>query len=376
MKTILTPQGMVPLTISQKYRVEDILDLDDATAKTFASILRLGETSSRYQILYSLALNDLLIVSSGDLNEAFRNLSLGSNSLEWVQKNRQTLMTMEQIVSEGANFKIPLYGLTFAGKRSGLFHLISSMSAEHKISDSFERSFHVSPNKFTSERINDHESVRSKIRSAIESNFTLNDAMIERTFNLIDQTYFSGILKYRLQAAGKRISFRVSHQMIKTAGSMTSKHTEKEYVIAIAAKLNEVLGNRLSSGISVNGPVDAFIVTLQHEITHLIVHLEMDRLGIDPNDKSDQFKSHGTLFKDIGERFFGLTERTHRLFEAESDEEATVDKSQLAVGMRVYFNHKDTRMYGTITKLNPKRAKVDTGGGNGYSVPYQSLHTA
>lgn len=52
--------------------------------------------------------------------------------------------------------------------------------------------------------------------------------------------------------------------MTRTAGSMTDKSREKEYVITISGRLAEVLGDRLNSGIRINGPIDAFIVTLQH----------------------------------------------------------------------------------------------------------------
>lgn len=383
---LLTPQGLLSVSISQKYQVDNILNLDDTTIKTFGGILQL-DNQSRYQILYALALNNLLTVPSDDLTRAFQNLNLvGPNSLQWIQKNRSILMAMDElIVSEGSNFKVPLYGLTFTGKRSGLFYFLSNaVNRENVVSnDSFERSFHVFPDKFIggSDKISDHEGFREKVRSAIEANFILNDTTIEKTFNLIDQVYFSGLLKYRLQAAGKRISFRVSNQMTRTAGSMTHKPREKEYVIAISGRLTEVLGNKLSSGIRINGPVDAFIVTLQHEIVHLIVYLEMDRLGISSNTNNKYFRSHGLHFQNIGERFFGLTERTHRLFEGESESEGepatpTTNKSQLTVGSRIYFDYKNARMYGTITKLNPKRAKIETNNGSGFSVPYEVLHLA
>lgn len=393
---LLTPRGLTSLTIPQKYRVDDILDLDQDTIKSFASILHTPE-SKYYQVLYTLAINNLLITPSSDnLVNAFENINLDNNpsSLRWIQKNRNVLTAMDElIVSEGSSFKIPIYGLSFTGKRSGIFHLFSNILGrvtEPPSISSFERSFYILPDKFIggTERIDDQNKFRATIRSAIEANFILNDTIVEQTFNLIDQTYFSGLLKYRLQAAGKKISFRISNQMTRTAGSMTDKSSEKEYVITISARLNEVLGNKLSSGISVNGPIDAFIVTLQHEIIHLIVHLEMDRLGITSTDltdknkilpiSADSFKSHGAIFQNIGERFFGLTERTHSLFETESEDNDTpkLTPNQLKIGTRVYFDSRTTRMYGHINKLNPKRCKVRTDNGEIYNVHYQILHLA
>ena len=74
---ILTPQGLLSFSISQKYRFDDILDLNDMTIKEFVNVLQLSDThqSIRYKVLYSLALNNLLIVPS-------------PSPLEWVQKSR------------------------------------------------------------------------------------------------------------------------------------------------------------------------------------------------------------------------------------------------------------------------------------------------
>jgi hypothetical protein len=47
-------------------------------------------------------------------------------------------------------------------------------------------------------------------------------------------------------------------------------------------------------------------------------------------------------------------------------------KHQLATGQTVSFTHKDRRIVGTIQKMNPTRAKVDTAIGT-YNVPYRML---
>lgn len=164
--------------------------------------------------------------------------------------------------------------------------------------------------------------------------------------------------------------------MIKTAGSMTTKSTS--YEITISNRLNEVIGNKLNSGINCNGPVDAFIVTVQHEITHLIVHLEMDRLGIPHRDVPDLYKSHGSLFKHIGEQFFGLTESTHHFFDHNDIEIDTtltkVNRATISVGDQVQFKGKDGFISGKIAKLNPKRARVMITDTTGYDVLYEGLY--
>ena len=369
--TLLSPNGILSLQISQSYRPDDILNLDDNTVKMFSDILKLPEVK-RYQILYSLAINNLLIVPDLQLTP-----------LQWVKNKSSVLKIMDDVIlTNGSEYKIPLYNLALTGKRSDIFRMLDNIVGDKISSSHFERSFHISPNEFVGgfNKISDLDGFRTKVKSMIELNFILNENTLERTFALIDQLYFNNLMKYRLQAAGKKILFRISDKMVGTAGSMTSKHNQ--YIIAISNKLSEVLGNKSNSGIVINGPIDAFIVTFQHEITHLIVHLETDRLGL---DNTGDFSSHGTHFKDISLRYFGLTERTHCLFEGgDALEQKTPVKNQLNVGTRVYFDSNtkkgalaNQRVYGKITKLNEKKAKAALEqDGTVYCVPYQMLHIA
>lgn len=369
---LLSPVGLFSLSVPQKYRVDDILDLNDSTVKTFADLLHLPK-AKRYQILYSLAINNLLLLPNND------------DVLEWIQKRRSAIELVDDLISiDDLSFRSVVYDLTFTGKRSSMFRMLDSLTVHSRLtelSSTFANTFHIFPNKFVggSERITDHDKFREKIRLSIESNFILSEVTLEQTFNLIDEIYFSQLLKYRLQAAGKKISFKISYQMTSCAGSLKSK--EKEYIITIASKLNEVLGNKLNSGIKINGPVDAFIVTLQHEMTHLIVHLEMDRLGIKSDSENPDFKSHGPIFKDIGLRFFNLTESCHHLFEGENELPA-ISLAQLSIGSQVYFEPNCTkgklvgvrRVYGRITKINPKTVAVESEDHGNWKVPHQTIH--
>ena len=370
---ILSSNGILNLQINQQYRVDDILNLDNNTVKAFCDILNLNEIK-RYQILYSLAINNLLIVPDSQ-----------STPLQWIKNKSYILKTMDDILITSKNdnsYALSLYNLSLTGKRSDIFRMLDNIVGDKVSLSHFERSFHILPNTFIGgyNRITDLDEFRNKIKALIEPNFALNEVILEKTFKLIDELYFNNLMKYRLQAAGKKISFRISDKMVGTAGSMTSK--KDGYIIAISNKLSEVLGNKNNSGIIINGPIDAFIVTLQHEITHLIVYLEIDRLGL---DNTGDFSSHGLHFKDISLRYFGLTERTHCLFESgDALEQKMPVKNQLNMGTRVYFDSTskkgalaNQRVYGKIIKLNPKNAQVGLEKNDKiYNVPYELLHVA
>lgn len=406
-KSLLTPQGIVNLTIPQLYRVSDILDFDDASISAFAKMLYLSEPK-RYQILYTLAVNNLLTVPT-DLISGIANLSItgaSPGSLSWVLKNRETLILMDSLITQGNNntLVIQKYNLTFTGKRSDLFGLILNFTATSTVplNKSFEQSFHLLPDKFigSTDRIGDHNAFRASIRKQIEPGFTLNTQTIERTFQLIDQVYFANLLKYRLLASGKTISFYISNRMVGTAGSMSSKDSVNEYEITISSRLEDVLGAKSGNGVVCEGPIDAFIVTLQHEMTHLIVHLEMDRLGITNVDlitknknltvNPSHFSSHGLIFQSIAERFFGLTERTHRLFEKGEGNDgpakepgsrsiapgltaATTPVTNITVDSQVSFTLKGRVVTGKVIKTNPKKAKVILDNNEIWNVSYGGL---
>lgn len=347
-QSILTVKGVIQLSVPHKYDLPNIIDQEDQVIDVFKQILNLPK-SSRYYVIYTLALNNLLNTPLSEINRMGRVLRL-----------IDTVVTQ----SDG-QFTVPEYGLEFKGKRSDLFRLLSFVSPEGVQShDSFEKSFHLLPDKFLGgiDRINDPDKLKSKIINNIRDSFSISETTISSTFDLIDDLYFDRLLQYRLKASGKHLSFRVSYQMETCAGSLTTLH-DGNFVLAISHKLTEA-----------SNPLDAFVSTLQHELVHLIVNLEIIRLGINPEDGNfdkELFRSHGRLFKDIALRFFGLTECRHSYFR----EVSTEAKPTFNVGDRVYFELRKTRTFGEITKLNPKRAKVRITGAT-YNVPYECLHKA
>ena len=332
--SILAPAGWLPLEISEKYTLRQILNLDETTLLTFLKLLQLPTTGTRrYYLIYTLALNSLL-----------------DYHVHWVKSFREKLISLDSVIAH-------------KGTVEELFNLLSV-----KTSCDFEQSFHLQPQFF---ECPESETLRSQIVSTITPGFKLDVATVQRTFNLIDKEFCRGLLKTRLTASGKKIEFRVSPKMTRTAGSFTSGES---YILTISSRVNEVIGEKLNSGVICVGPVDAFVVTMQHEITHpelrsfsgrrsrrLIVHLEKERRAC---PDSDEFKSHGRLFQKIAGSLFGLSERTHSLFE-EGDPMQSV-----CSGDSVSFNFKGTLLSGTIVKLNPKRAKVMTLDGKVYTVPY------
>lgn len=351
MTNILVPNGLIQLTQLQTWDWSQILDSDPSTLSQFVTILKLPADNPRYNILYTLALNKLL-----------------NQSLTWVKSHRSVIKFLDTLPLQTSQF-----GVTISGKLSDIFQMIDSWGKESP-PDLFEKSFALIPEFFQLDYndgiTRDYSGLRAAVRREIEPHFSLTPPIIEKTVNVIDELYFSGLIKYRLIAANKNIQYRTSDKMTKCAGSLSSGD-ENTYILSLAAKIDQTISGGKGSGVVCQDKIDAFIVTVQHELIHLIVRLEMLRLGIDSNNDAGIYSSHGKLFKYLSNKFFGLTEATHDLYEKETCTNVNVD--QPALGSTVTFVHKGQVQRGKVIKLNPKKAKVQLGPNNIFTVPYQLL---
>lgn len=341
MVKLLIPNGLVDISVPFKYSLQDLLQQEGDFYDTFISLLQLPSgKNKRYFVLYTLAINNLLVDKLSN-------------------QERRILQYLDEV-------DLPI-------SSSQLYTLLLNARADPEISPllSFEASFHLSPNKFIlpiQEKIDNPFELRAQILNKIFSNFILSPATLQNMYEQIDSLYFENLLSYRLLAAHKSLEFRVSTKMIRTAGSMTTK--PDKYVIAISERIHQVLDQKkIGLGIVCNGAIDCILVTLQHELVHLIVALEKERLKI-PDERTGIYSSHGVLFSGIAENFFGLTERTHRFFEEETVKE---ELPVFSLNDNISFKIKGKSTSGVIIKCNPKRAQVRISSGAVYNVPYEIL---
>lgn len=115
---------------------------------------------------------------------------------------------------------------------------------------------------------------------------------------------------------------------------------------------------RLSRRHAVNGDPREVTDTILHEIAHALAGAEA---------------RHGLAWKAVAKRL-GATPKAR----AEESEDARADrqaaKARFRAGMEVSFRTRDGRLrVGVIVRMNPKRARVDCGGGAVFLVPYAAL---
>lgn len=165
---------------------------------------------------------------------------------------------------------------------------------------------------------------------------------VEFLFNLIDEVYFNSLLSYNLNEKGYNISFKSSKKLTSSAGIFKVNKNCKLMSIQLSNKilLEEINEEKETSGLKCNNIVQAIIITMEHEMTHLIMTLFEIGIGHDKN------------FKLFVRKIFGHTKCTHKL----KGKYNIVDVKDLKVGCFIYFN--DGKNKGVILKINKVNLKV------------------
>ena len=141
------------------------------------------------------------------------------------------------------------------------------------------------------------------------------------------------------------------------------------------------------NGLNVRDRIEALQVVFEHEMVHMYMVLKGYSGKIKSGKGKMYYSSHGKLFQELSKLFFLHTDYRHLLTNGDSCGHLT--KERCNVNMEVYFkndkkndkkgdkNNKKNRIYGTVIKCNPKKAKilcVTQGTEKIYSVPYSMLH--
>lgn len=351
---LITPAGIIKLPESKPYPLRFVFEAKDATLDAFLQALNLpGGSTRRFQILYTLSVNDLLqeVLSETELKMI---LFLDENPL-------------------------PGIDLTTA------FEFLHKANAQPSPANylPFVQTFHGNVDLIESGRVKDPIGLRKQLAQDLKD-FELTPKGVQRMFEMIDERFLGNTIKFRLRACHQTLTFDVNGRFSKTGGRFTGKSDQN--LIELAAWLTDI-GDELKreGGEICEGWVECTIATLQHELAHLLVHLETYRLGIN-REKPKAFVGHGERFVSIVSRLFGISEIYHHLLE-----EANVDtrasnsaarpkaiistKSDFQLGDEVSFEGGKMLGYltGKIVKMNPKRAKVKIGDGRVYLVHYEVL---
>ena len=211
---------------------------------------------------------------------------------------------------------------------------------------------------------------RNKIKAQILAhnfnncpNFTqLSVKNLHYLYQLYDFEFFNNKLNHHLLLTNGLLLFDISDRMTKTAGkckSIKELHSSGISTSTYSIKISTAI--ILDTFVSKNSPlacngllckdrIDCLMIVFEHELMHFVI-----RSNINISEPSAIYSSHGKLFKQLVYAYFNHTGVTHGLLDI------IVDKGQFKIGDSVKFTlSKQGLITGTIKKLNPKRAVIET----------------
>lgn len=235
----------------------------------------------------------------------------------------------------------------------------------------------------------------------------LTEATIRQMYLAYDKYFFGGMIEDMLTQTKRSLVVELSKNMTSSAGSIScrmSPNGETQYVLRIGAKVfadvtpeGVALGRLTSGGLKVTSRLQAFQLTLEHEMLHLLIRVEGSRAGD---------TSHGPMFQAMARNLFGQTVCTHGLITASraaggekqslfvppasevqmkdrtaiSGQSPDQIRAHLAAQLekrtqpRVSFTLKKVHVYGKVVSTNgPVNAKVLLDDGRTYCVRYPAL---
>lgn len=338
MKRIYLPSSIISVNLPQFYSPSAILSLSEDHVNVFAQVLHLSElpqlerSQYKYAILYILNLNSCLgqnstiqKLSESDLDLAFR-FSNFSPQTTLHQLNQYLFDTPSNILRPTNQIKflyqsvwkkldnLPAIPLDLQGLRDALHSKIDAIESQ------------VAP-LFTDRQ--------------------LSPELMKKSSELIDVELCQGQINLLCQLAGKLLEFSVSKRMTSKGG--TTRVNANSFEIKLSNSFSILKDDEyyLNSGVKCKGPLRCFLVTLMHELVHVLVKLVIyfklkecspldgsSNLSLEANSSkfdlideqvnnvgnslgmldSKIYSSHGVLFKAIAYYYFGLTECTHSMF--------------------------------------------------------------
>jgi hypothetical protein len=342
--SILLPGGRKDAKVEDKsISWREVIDADQKWLVETCRAYGMPGNRPRYELIYMLALN-------GKLSDA---------GYEWVMSFIESV----KIIDSGETFTSDSVKLT---KRSGLIDLVSKFPLRKADqiatlkSDKFEVEFYphfhlldgvISGTVWGSAKgpiPTGNKLLREEVAGALRERGhgdVLSVSMLQDAYQLINSDYFNGALNDWLVASWHTISFSVGSGHI-----MHGKMAKRGSAYEIRVSMDTMISSRDKD------PIVSMLMTLEHELAHMIVNLWSD-----VTDKVAE--SHGIEFKRVMQYFFeqegsATYSVPSGVFHGESA------KATLQVGDRVRITWPKSDKYsayptvGEVTKLNPKTAGV------------------
>lgn len=228
------------------------------------------------------------------------------------------------------------------------------------------------PIKYPVELKYDPETIKRKreqikqvlLDSSIDESLTdLHINHLDLLFKLYDSEFFKGQLTTQIGRRRGTLTFELSNRMKTSAGKCIMSNND--FIIRIAKHmLLQTFNNdspSLVNGIPCENRVEALLLVFEHELIHLAIYSMNMRLP-----KTPIYSSHGAFFKQLALAYFQHTKVKHNLLSVAASFQT---KTDFSINQQVSFVFKKQTLTGKITKLNPKRAAIQTSSGL-YQVPY------
>lgn len=209
-------------------------------------------------------------------------------------------------------------------------------------------------------------------KNAMMTSFTVKD--LEQLYYLYDKYSFNNELQKMLLQKGHRITFSINLKSKIKAG--THCYSNGIHTITINPTLIKSLFNNgettiKANGLKINDRLEALMNVFEHEIIHLYCSLKGYTRKVKMGQGKRYYGPHGKLYQELVFSFFGHTEFRHCFGLGDMSIQLTKEKTH--VGMSVFFNDKNGKIYGKVIKCNPKNAQVNIGNKQIYNVPYEIL---
>lgn len=217
----------------------------------------------------------------------------------------------------------------------------------------------------------------------LKENFSkITSQNLQDIFEMYDYVFFGNQISEKLHNTRSTVGFIVEPGSSRTtsAGSCTTQKSpggsrcffELRFPESIYINLFQSSEKSLRvNGLKCWGKLSCLQMVFEHELMHLLMKL----YGYEGEGKI--YSAHGLLFKCMVKTVFGHTETKHSLLRGESILNP-LEKKDAYVGMRVFlFDDKKQKIYGTITKINPKFAHLKReDNGSMWKIRYHGLQDA
>lgn len=371
-KIINTPKGQISIKLDQKYQLFSLVGLNDDQLQPFYKLFNVDNISGLVKLMKT---NDIIV--SEDI--------LNNNKIwDWLDKSADEI---EKLMAEK--------GIWFPGMTKYL--AIKVLLQAHSIVTDCKVNSNSNSNNNNDQRNNittgshyeplppkdfsistKRDGLRLLLLKSLDTTMlkSFDSIDLQTMFDYYDNCCFNHEISEMAKTKGRIIMFDTNLNSVHKVGEHCYDSSNKTHTIRISPKsicnlFNNGETSLKSNGLIITDRLGALINVFEHELVHLYCSLKGYTRKISSGEGKMYYSPHGKLFQELVFRFFGHTDFRHDF--NNGDTTGQMDKNDMTVGMAIYFDNKDKRYYGKITKINPKTCKIDTEKDGTYTVSHNMI---